>query len=229
MLGDPLIDANGKPVFRLEDGVPVLQRGPALVETSSSAANTAGLARKSRLTEILFGETLLAAADARTAHPNPPATAPDHATLLTRAEKRLVAEWMDLGGQYWNDPFNPGSGVRAVTALSEETFVSQVWPVIKTTCAAGCHQAIGSNEVTSTGASFRENRFVLTGDEEGDWGSTLSMVSDTCHPPQNYLLSKPSTIPHPLAMLDQITAVLPQGSAGYTTISSWIATGCPTP
>ena len=30
------------------------------METSSSAANTAGLARKSRLTEILFGETLLA-------------------------------------------------------------------------------------------------------------------------------------------------------------------------
>lgn len=228
-VGDPRVDVSGQPVFQIEDGVPVLQRGPALVETSSNAANSAGQARKSRLTEILFGQTLLAGADARTAFPDPPATAPDHSKMLNKAEKRLLAEWMDLGGQYFNDPFDAASGVRSVSTLSEDSFAAQVFPVLQSTCAASCHQAIGSTEVTATGASFRENRFVLTGDVEGDWGATLSMISDTCHPAANLLLAKPSTIPHPAAAQGQVTALLPVGSAGYTAISSWIGTGCPTP
>ncbi|MFO1272048.1 MAG: hypothetical protein U1F50_10275 [Rubrivivax sp.] len=223
-LGDPLIDANGQPVFQLEDGVPVLQRGPSYVNTSSNDANTAGQARKSRLTEVLWGEMLKAGS-----WPALPPTAPNHATMLTKAEKRLVAEWMDLGGQYFNDPFDAASGVRTVTALSETTFESQIFPILQSTCASACHQAIGSDAVTATGASFRENRFVLTGSVEGDWGSTLSMISDTCHPPQNLVLSKPSTIPHPAAALGQLAAVLPAASPGYVTISSWIGTGCPTP
>jgi Hydrazine synthase alpha subunit middle domain len=83
LLGDPVIDpSTGLPVTRIEDGVPVIQRGAALVETSSNAANTAGQARKSRLAEILFGENLLAGSEARTAHPNPPSGAPNHATML---------------------------------------------------------------------------------------------------------------------------------------------------
>jgi hypothetical protein len=223
-LGDPLIDASGKPVFQLEDGVPVLQRGPAYVNTSSNDANTAGQARKSRLTEVLWGEKLKAGT-----WPALPPSAPNHATMLTKAEKRLVAEWMDLGGQYFNDPFDAASGVRTVTALSETTFETSIFPILQTTCASACHQAIGSDAVTATGASFRENRFVLTGSVEGDWGSTLSMISDTCRPPQNLLLSKPSTIPHPAAALGQLAAVLPAASPGYVTISSWIGTGCPTP
>jgi hypothetical protein len=102
--------------------VPEVQRGAPLVDTSSGAANTAGQARKSRLTEILWGQTLLAGSGARADHPNPPAAAPDHALLLTSAEKRLLAEWMDLGGQYYNDPFDAHGGVRTVTALSEASF-----------------------------------------------------------------------------------------------------------
>ena len=80
--------ATGQPVTRIEDGVPVIVRGAALVETMSG--NAGGLARKSRLTEILFGETLMAGAEARTTHPNPPAGAPNHATMLNAAEKRLI-------------------------------------------------------------------------------------------------------------------------------------------
>ena len=99
VVGDPLIDqATGQPVTRLEDGVPVVVRDAALVETM--AGNAAGMTRSSRLGEIMFGEQLKASAGARIAHPNPPATAPDHSTLLNAAEKRLITEWMDLGGQY---------------------------------------------------------------------------------------------------------------------------------
>ena len=128
LLGDPVIDAaTGLPVTRLDDGVPVIVRG-AGAGRDRWPATPAGMARTSRLTEILFGETLKAGADARTAHPNPPDTAPNHATLLNAAEKRLVTEWMDLGGQYYNDP-SPTAARRArVAALSEATFDAQVLP-----------------------------------------------------------------------------------------------------
>ena len=228
LLGDPVIDpVTGLPQTRLEDGVPMIVRGAPLVETSSGAANTAGQARKSRLTEIMHGETLLAGAAATTAHPAPPAGAPDHSTLLNAAEKRLLAEWMDVGGQYYNDPFNATGGVRALNGLSLATFTAQVQPILRSTCAAGCHQAIGSDLTTPAGTAFRQNRFVLTGSAEGDFGVTLSMISNACNAPSNYLLSRPSTVPHPAGATGQTTAVLPVGSAAYTTIANWIATGCP--
>jgi hypothetical protein len=58
---------------------------------------------------------------------------------------------------------------------------------------------------------------------------TLTMISNTCAPASNYLLQRPSTIPHPAAAIGQTTAVLPTASANYQTIATWIATGCPTP
>ena len=218
LLGDPVIDATtGRPVIRLREGVPEVVRGPSLVETSSSAANTAGQARKSRLTEVMWGQTLLAGADARTAHPNPPSTAPDHSRLLNRAEKRLLAEWMDLGGQYYNDPFDANNGVRSVSTLSQETFLSQVQPILRAQCA-GCHQA---------GLGNPRNRFVLTGSEEGDFNVTLSLINNTCAPAANPLLMRPSTVPHPSGELTQTTALLPVGSSGYNQIAAWILRGCP--
>jgi hypothetical protein len=70
---------------------------------------------------------------------------------------------------------------------------------------------------------------VLTGDAEGDYGVTLAMISNTCVAGSNYLLSRPSTVPHPAAATGQATAVLAMGSAGYTAIANWIGTGCPAP
>ena len=219
LLGDPVFDANGRPVTRLRDGVPEVVRGAPLVETSSGAANTAGQARKSRLTEILWGQTLKAGAAAATAHPTPPATAPDHATLLNKAERRLLAEWMDLGGQYYNDPFDGNSGVRTVAALSQATFLSQVQPILRAQCAS-CHQA---------GTGNPRNRFVLTGSEEGDFNVTLSLINNTCTPAATPLLMRPSTVPHPSGDLAQTTALLPVGSTGYNQIASWISRGCAAP
>jgi len=232
MIGDPVIGADGRPVVRVRNGVPEVVRGAPLVETSSGAANTAGQARKSRLTEILWGQTLLAGASARTAHPNPPATVttgtganavvttiPDHAGLLNRAEKRLLAEWMDLGGQYYNDPFDSTNGVRSVAQLSQAAFMTQVQPVLRANCA-GCHQA---------GLGNPRNRFVLTGSDEGDFNVTLTMVNDTCNTANNPLLSRPATVPHPAGEPAQTTALLPVGSPGYTQIASWISRGCTTP
>ena len=226
VLGDPVIDAKtGLPKFRVEDGVQIVERGAALVETMSG--NATGMARSSRLTEIMFGETLKAGDDALLAHPKPPATAPDHSKLLNLAEKRLIAEWMDLGGQYYNDPFD--GGVTMLATLSETVFAAQIEPILRSTCSSNCHQATGSDKTTPAGKAFQQNRFVLTGSAEGDFNVALSMISDTCNASSNYLLKRPSTVPHPAGATGQTVAVLPAGSAAYTTISNWISAGCKGP
>ncbi|MDP9124714.1 MAG: hypothetical protein M3N82_08970 [Pseudomonadota bacterium] len=228
MIGDPQLDGSGRPIIFFDDGVPMLQRQAALVNTAASEGEATGLARKSRLIEILSGQSLMSDAAAKTSHPNPPSTAPDHSKMLNRAELRLLAEWIDTGGKYYNDPFDPTSGTRIVPTLDEGSFAASVYPILQSTCA-GCHQARGSTNTPTGATSFTDNRFVLTGDPEGDWGVTMTMVSDTCHPPVDYLLARPSTIPHPDAATSQATAVLPANSANYATIASWIAAGCLTP
>ena len=228
MLGDPVLDpVTGLPKTRIEEGVVVIARGAALVDTAASEGEALGLARKSRLMEILSGKSLMSGSEALAAHPNPPGTAPDHSKLLNLAEKRLVAEWIDLGGKYYNDPFNANSGVRMLPALDQASFEAQVFPIITATCAASCHQAIGSSaSAVPPGTSFRNNRFVLTGDPDGDYNVTLTMISDACNASSNYLLSKPSTVPHPPGAVGQTTAVLPLGSANYNAIFNWIKGGC---
>ena len=232
MLGDPQLDpVSGLPLTRVEEGVLVIVRGPALVDTMASEGDAAGLARKSRLMEIMTGETLMSSAETRAAHPNPPSTAPDHSKMLNAAELRVLAEFMDLGGKYFNDPFDPLANVKTINGLSEATFAKDVLPILTTTCAAACHQAIGSSmSKTPIGTSFRNNRFVLTGDAKGDYGVTLTMISNACNAASNYLLSKPSQLSaHPAAPKNGASAavpVLPVGSANYNTIASWIATGC---
>jgi len=222
VLGDPVFDpVTGLPVTELRDGEPMIVRGAALVETD--AGNAQGLARASRLGEILWGETLKSSAAARTTHPDPTAGAPNHATLLTRAELRLVTEWMDLGGQYYNDLGANGSPVQLST-LSETTFETTVYPILQANCAI-CHQPTGNAGGAQTASAFVKNRFVLAGSVEGDFNVTLTMINDVCNAAANPLLMRPSTIPHPSGAT-QATALLPAGSANYTTISNWIATGC---
>jgi mono/diheme cytochrome c family protein len=227
LVGDPVIDpATGQPVTRLEDGVPVVVRNAALVETMAGSA--LGLTRSSRLGEIMFGESLKASAGARTAHPNPPATAPDHAALLNLAEKRLITEWMDLGGQYFNNVAASSSPVRTATALSRTAFDATVYPVIQANCVV-CHQPTGNAGSAQTGQSFLRNRYVLTGDAEGDYNVTLTMISNACVAASNALLQRPSTVPHPAGAVGQAAPVLAAGSAGYNAIATWIGSGCGTP
>ena len=127
MLGDPELDPNtGLPVTEIKEGVLVIVRGPALVNTMASEGEALGLARKSRLYEIMTGLTLMSDAQSQAAHPNPPASAPDHSKMLNAAEKRLVAEWIDLGGKYFNDPFDPAANVGTINGLSEDTFATQM-------------------------------------------------------------------------------------------------------
>ena len=232
LLGNPLLDAvTGQPRTRMRNGVPELLRTAPLVETSSGAANTAGQARKSRLSEILWGQTLLAGAGARTDHPTPPiggvADTPDHARLLNKAERRLLAEWMDLGGQYYNDPFGPGSGVRSVSGLSQTAFVRDVLPVLRQQCIA-CHSPGAAAPTATIAEPLRGNRLVLTGSEEGDFNVVSTLINDTCNAAANPLLRRAASVPHPAGDLTQTVPLLPVGSAGHTAIAQWIGSGCPT-
>jgi len=232
MIGDPVLDpVTGLPETEIREGVLVIKRGPALVSTMASEGDALGLTRQSRIAEILWGQTLMAGADAVAAFPSPPPTAPDHSKILNAAEKRLLAEWIDTGGKYYNDPFNTNGMIKQVNGLDEATFTANVLPILTKTCAAACHQAIGSPDPTNPtlpaiGTSFRNNRFVLTGDPDGDYGVTLSMISNACNPASNYLLARPSSVPHPTGAVGVTTAVLPVGSADYNTIANWIAGGC---
>jgi hypothetical protein len=223
LVGDPLLGGNGLPVTTIRDGVLVVETAPALVSNMASQGDATGLARKSRLMEILSGEELKASeagADTRTLYPTPA----NHATLLNAAEKRLLAEWIDLGGQYYNNPMLNGVS-RSVNTLSRATFDDSVHPILMSTCA-GCHQA-GGTDSSGAALTFQNNRFVLTGGAEGDFNVTLSMVSNACTPDSNYLLSKPSAALHPSTLAAPAPTVLPAGSADYGTIRTWIAAGCP--
>jgi hypothetical protein len=226
LIGDPQLDpTTNRPIVVFEDGEPMVQRQPAMVATDASEDDVVGLSRKSRLYEILAGQVIMSDADAQKIYPKPTL---DHSTMLNKAEMRLLAEWIDTGGKYYNDPFSPGSGVRSLGTLDQAAFTSTIYPILTTTCA-GCHQAIGSDGTQTGTTSFHDNRFVLTGSPDGDFNVTMTMISDTCNPPADYLLLRPSTIPHPPGVTGQTTAYLPVGSANYTTIANWIKTGCSTP
>ena len=66
------------------DGNPVLDDDPG---THRSAPMAAGNARGSRFFNVMNN--------------------PTHAGMLSTAELRLLSEWLDIGAQYYNDPFPP--------------------------------------------------------------------------------------------------------------------------
>jgi hypothetical protein len=231
MVGNPLLDANGEPIITVnEDGEFMIEREIPPV--------TPGSARGSRLIERVFEQRLLAGASSTTqrafcraggAACVNSATYQDHTAIpspLNASEKRIITEWIDIGGTYFNDPYS-GSTLRSAAAqLSEPVFACKVQPILQAKCAS-CHQAFGVNggNGSSSGPAnpnFTANRFVLTGNTPADFGVTATMVTNIAAPDSSLLLLRPSraitdTPPHPGA-----TPVLPSASADYATIRSWI-------
>ncbi|MGD9387162.1 MAG: hypothetical protein PVI87_02945, partial [Gammaproteobacteria bacterium] len=84
-------------------------------------------------------------------------------------------------------------------------------------------------------AGFETSRYVLTGNIEGDFNASVTMVSNVCAPETNYLLLRPSSVetddpPHPRvgvdpAVPDSGSAVLAPESPGWQAIYDWIAAG----
>jgi hypothetical protein len=239
MVGDPVIDPDtGLPQLRvLQNGAIEIVRGPALVRSGDSRHGS----RASALVAKLFEQPLRSGRD----FSEPPSV--DHRGMLSAAELRLVAEWVDLGGQYYNDPFDvepgafrPLSAVRGgMQGLSSALFASTVHPVLMQQCAS-CHQPFGNTGSASlpsepVNTSFRTSRYVLTGNLEGDFNASVSMVSDVCVPEANYLLLRPSSgetdVPaHPRIGVnpddpESGRPVLLPEDEGWQAIRAWIAAG----
>jgi hypothetical protein len=229
MVGNPLLDANGEPIITVnEDGEFMIAREvpPA----------TPGSARGSRLIERLWEQRLLAGASSTSqrafcraggAGCVNAATYQDHSAILNASEKRIITEWIDIGGTYFNDPYSGGTLRSAAAQLSESVFACKVQPILQASCAS-CHQAFGGNGTSSGPANpnFAANRFVLTGNTPADFGVTATMVTNIAAPDSSLLLFRPSrslsdTPPHPGGPTPT-APVLPLASADYGTIRSWI-------
>ena len=87
----PTIDANN-------DGIPDQELVPDPSQTRFPSMSTAG-ARASLFMEMMTGQDL-------NNDGNVPVDTQGHSTMLTPSELKLIGEWLDIGGQYYNDPFD---------------------------------------------------------------------------------------------------------------------------
>ena len=97
----PQLDGNGDPIF--VNGVQQFDTIDDPNEVQPASMSTAG-ARFSYFIEKMT-ETELNAGRSLTPTSSPDYV--DHANMLTPAELRLISEWIDIGGQYYNNPFHP--------------------------------------------------------------------------------------------------------------------------
>jgi len=210
MVGKPILNPDGTPKLVASDGEILIDRLPALV--------VPGLARVTTLINRIFPEGLK----------TPAAIAADaHAGYLNISEKRMVAEWIDLGGQYYNDPCMTRNAdgscakFRAVTGLDQTVFETKVQPLMLTDCA-GCHVAIGRGP---NDPPFQAKRLVLTGEAIGDFNVTVGMINNVCHPELSYLLRYPTSTGNQSAVPPEPTHphILDTTSSLYVAIMSWIA------
>jgi len=235
MVGDPKLDANGLPTITIAaDGDIRIERERSLVSVA--------LSRSSILSAVLYNAPLKAGDRQITKSGVLTDEAigdisVDHSTMTNSSERRVINEWIDLGGQYYNTAFGPDANSNGIqdqselrsppSGLSESVFSASVQPILMSRCA-GCHQAFGDNGATGdVNAEFSRNRFVLTGNEEGDFNITTTMITDITDPANSNLLTKASSTDssvHPQISngAGGTQAVLPSSDADYTTISNWI-------
>ena len=243
LLGTFITDANGVPLPPvIEEGEVVFQREEPLVSVGGSANSS----RTSHLIETIFFAELRAGADHQLGFF-------DHSVMMTPAEKRLVSEWIDIGAQYINDPFELDGGVYKVredllsnVGVSQSLFNSTVHSQLIADCQ-GCHAPVNNN-ASGTGSgqtnnsaspSSGHNRFVLTGNAAGDFNVTVAMINDLCTPANNDLLLRPVSdgvapnLPHPQILVNpnnpggatQPVLVDTSPNSTYGVILNWISMG----
>ena len=153
----------------------------------------------------MFGEELRAGSHSITGMTQ------DHTALLNASELRLVVEWIDLGAQYMNTPYEAGAGLdgfyavneirSSISSLNATTYESDVHPLLMDWCA-GCHQPFGGDGLTGPlNGDFEFSKFILTGSVEGDFNITASMIHDVTDADNTALLLRPSSdsiSPNPL-------------------------------
>jgi hydrazine synthase alpha subunit-like protein/WD40 repeat protein len=90
--GDPILDNNGNPTFDTVAN-PDLRLSPTM---RANGARFSFFMEKMTGTELDSGRSLTPA----------PVDFVDHSNMLTQAELRLISEYLDIGGQYFNNPFD---------------------------------------------------------------------------------------------------------------------------
>lgn len=213
LIGDPQLDANGRPVLTVDNG--------EIKVVESQAQVVPGLGRGSHLIEVLFNRQLKSAYTLG---------ATDHSGLLNASELRLVSEWIDLGAQYYNSPRDSSGNLRGVTGMDQTVFDNSVHAILLNRCGS-CHQPVGvaGTPAGTTNTGFVGRRFVLTGDPEGDFNVTLSMVGDRSQPTLTELLRRPASLgtnpTHGVTPAGgPILPTTPTRDPDYVTICNWIST-----
>jgi hypothetical protein len=239
MIGPPVLDeVTGLPRVEIREDRVVIVREPALVPVGGAGNSS----RTSHLIERLYEQPLRSPYVERVYDPTNLEQV-DHRGMLNESELRLLAEWIDIGAQYFNDPWDGQARtldnvLGRVNGLSEDDF-DPVHQVLMSSCAS-CHQAFGSTgyvpDLDVTNQDFRASRFVLTGNPEGDFNITVGMVSNVCEPANSSLLRRPTSEPaeglHPGVGVNQDEPVLSSLDAEYSVILDWIddaraANNCP--
>jgi hypothetical protein len=89
-------------IFTIPDGM-----GGTIPDPAAAIAPimTSAGARSSFFIEKMTGTEL----DAAGRSPILPVGSVNHTTMLTGAELKLISEWLDLGAQNFNDPFDPAA------------------------------------------------------------------------------------------------------------------------
>lgn len=217
----------------VQDGEVVFLRDEPLVSVGGSANSS----RTSHLIETIYHTKLRADASHTLG-------TLDHSLLLNASEKRLITEWVDIGAQYINDPFELDAGVYKVKAdllsnvgVSQSQFNSTVHPRLVADCQS-CHKP-SEDSNNSANPSSGQNRFVLTGNATGDFNVTVAMINDLCTPVNNDLLRRAVSdnvapnLPHPQILVDpnnpsgatQPVLIDTSPNSTYGVILNWISMG----
>ena len=238
MIGTFQTDYSGVPLPPVvDDGSLVFPRNEPLVNVGNSDESS----RSSHLTETIFHTKLRADASHVLG-------ALDHSAMLSASEKRLVSEWIDIGAQYINDPFELNNGVYKVredllsnVGVDRDLFVSTVQPRLLSDCQS-CHSPGGDDVdgVNNNPDEFGHNRFILTGSPDGDFNVTVAMINDLCSPADNDLLLRPISdnvapnLTHPQILVDptnplnmatQPVLIDTSPNSTYGVILNWISMG----
>lgn len=237
------VDLNGNPLPPIvkPNGRVVFPRMKPLVRVGDSAQSS----RTSHLVETIYHQELRAGKQIGPI---------DHSAMMTDSEKWLVSTWIDIGAQYTNVPYELVNGQYVVRdaivsgrGVSRSKFNQSIYPILKNECMV-CHTPEGDNLESSidpdlfvddTDSTHEFNRFILTGNEAGDFNVTRAMINDLCDPQNNDLLLRPKSdnvtpnLPHPQKIIDPLdpnSATQPifantGPGSHYDTILTWISMG----
>jgi len=110
----PVLDANGSPLFETDaNGNPILdpvtnQPIPITQMIDDPAARVVPTMSGNGARASYFLQKMTSANATRNGSAAPgDANYVDHSAFMSKDELRLVSEWLDIGAQYFNDPFDP--------------------------------------------------------------------------------------------------------------------------